>query len=106
MSAKHSGTHSALPFAVGSGGYNEHSDKYDVVITSECRDVCTMELYYDDAEANAAYIVRACNAHETLTDVLTTLNTWLIAPATDAETIRNMREMIQDALRLAQGEQP
>ncbi len=62
--------HAPLPWEVGGGPYDEKLGTYPPIITSECRDVATLETYYGDQEANAAFIVRAVNAHAQLVAAL------------------------------------
>jgi len=63
-------TPTKVPWEWGWGTYDMELKAYPVVVTSEARDICTIESYYGDDEANAAFIVRACNAHEQLVEAL------------------------------------
>jgi len=51
--------------------------------------------------ANAMHIVRCVNSHESLVDALQQVNTWLVAPAVDKETVSEMQKIVVDALRQA-----
>lgn len=54
--------HTPTPWEVGEDvGQAERS-----IVTAECRDICTCETGFGDAEANAEFIVRAVNAHDDL----------------------------------------
>lgn len=56
------------------------------------------------AEANAAFIVRACNAHEALVAVAEQAEAWADELGDDSGGAIAFRNKIRDALKLARGE--
>lgn len=58
--------HTKGPWEIGSGMYNADTNDYDVVVTSEARDICTVETFFGDAQANACLIASAPNMLDAL----------------------------------------
>lgn len=88
--------HTPGPWEVGRGMYRERTNDYPPVVTHEARDVCIVESYYHDAEANARLIAAAPTMkgelEATLADVREALNRGYLPPETqDALSSRETR---------------
>ncbi len=116
MSAQNTG-HSALPWAMETFGLE--LDEYGNVLRGEGRIisggkhadtiVCEMAggIPLFEHEANAAYIVRACNSHERLVGALQAAQAALVALSTPDEPgdmPDALLEQIADALAQAEGD--
>lgn len=62
-------THTPTPWEVG----EDVGQAERCIVTAECRDICTCETGFGDAEANAAFIVRVVNCHDDLLAALRAL---------------------------------
>jgi len=58
--------HAPAPWLAQYGTYDEEAGQYRIIVTSECRDVCELELAHGDAVANARLIAAAPDMLDTL----------------------------------------
>ena len=82
---------------------NPHPETLGYIGQAVCQ-ICTWGRDYADdpeAQANAALIARAVNAHAELAAACNEIATWLISPDLSTETLENMRLMVVNALRKA-----
>ena len=79
----------------------QHGKAKSFTVTTSCTPVC--DLYdhnngqpYPNAEANAAFIVTACNNHDKLVELLMRLSKWGSAVHSNEDTSENLDNIVKD----------
>jgi hypothetical protein len=66
------------------------------------RPICRMELQGEEAQANAEFIVKACNCHEELLEVLKEIKTQIICGGTEQYQGTGWFERLEQAIAKAE----
>lgn len=98
--------HSPLPWEIGQGMYRKRTNDYPPVITSGSRDICVLETYFGDGEANAELITKACNSYYKMRDALV----WFLDESADNQSgsdnawlVNAAQEVFRNAILASRG---
>lgn len=91
--------HSCLPFKVTDAGGMIEDATGEIV----CQFWSKREEDYENAEANAAFVARACNSHEALLNALIDLH-FVVSRAYDDPALDGFLERAEQAIAKAKGQ--